>query len=146
MEVGKSKKPPLEAKAVKGVYGVRGGKPAVVGGLARTAKGVVGSSGEWGAFSAPGKIVYIHHMSERRLLTGCQQRYLLDKLLYHITSQNVLRVSPETHDIVCSQALRDVNHKLGSISFARVCQGSQGLREQVVEIRRKCRLYSVNSL
>ena len=48
----------FDAKAVNGVYGVRGGSPAVVGASwPRRGKGVTGKSGECGAESAPGKMV-----------------------------------------------------------------------------------------
>ena len=69
---------------------------------------------------------------------GAEGAYLLDELPHNIASQNVLCVSPETHDIICSQTLCDIDHELGPVPFARVCQRGQSLCEEVVKVRRQC--------
>jgi len=123
----------------------------VVGSGMDKRKGVFGTIGDGGAASAPGYIVYVDFMYEKTW-NSYNYTYLLNKGAHNLTSDNVFRVSPQSKNIICPEALHEISDPFiffqlspFILSFG-VRKGFKHLCKQLVEVRRQCRLNPVDTL
>ena len=80
----------------------------VVGSGMDKRKGVCGTIGDGGAASAPGYIVYVDFMYQKTW-NSYKYTYLLDKGAHDLTSDNVFRISPQSKNIICPEALHEIS-------------------------------------